>query len=404
MIEILDAGLQCELSLADLLNWIILMAETSISIAAVGDIAFVGENFKYPSRQTFREVEPVFNQSDLVFGNLESPLLTEGKPVPGKCTLSGHPGWAEIMKSSGLHFLSLANNHLMDFGVEGLQSTLQVLKKAGIKFAGAGMTSSEANAPQFLSIKQQKIAILSRTSVIVNSPSYASKKKPGVAFLDIGEIETSLGLAKKEADIAILCLHWGLERYTYPSPHQRKLAKDLSASGADMIIGHHPHAIQGIEKINSTLVAYSLGNFVFNDFTCNLSNNKDAPQQMFISLSEMEREGIILNIELRPNRSMDYLTSFTRVDKNKGLIKDSKPSRAQAFSKLSAFFSSHFYKYIWKTYSIHREWELRIKPRLNFKRIISNFLRVRPRHIKEIIRTIGKSANISTEKSTNPYD
>jgi hypothetical protein len=380
------------------------MTESNISIAAVGDIAFVGENFKYPSRQTFREVEPVFNQSDLVIGNLESPLVKKGTPVPGKCTLKGDPAWAEIMKASGLHFLSLANNHLMDFGVEGLQSTLRVLKKAGIKFAGAGMTSSEANAPQFIDIKRHKIAILSRTSVIVNSPSYASKNKPGVAFLDIGEIETSLGLAKKEADIAILCLHWGLERYAYPSPRQRKLAEDLSASGADLIIGHHPHAIQGIEKINSTLVAYSLGNFVFSDFTCNFSNSEETPQPVFISLSEAEREGIILNIELRSKNGMDYVTSFTRVHKHNGLINDLTPSRAQAFSKLSAFFPSQFYKNIWKAYSIHREWELRFKPRLTFKQIISNFLRIRPRHIQEVIRTISKSAKITTEKSTNPYD
>jgi hypothetical protein len=135
-----------------------------------------------------------------------------------------------------------------------------------------------------------------------------------------------------------------------------------------------------------------------------LSNTKEAPQQLFISLSEAEREGIILNIELRSKNGMDYVTSFTRVHKHNGLINDLTPSRAQAFSKLSAFFPSQFYKNIWKAYSIHREWELRFKPRLTFKQIISNFLRIRPRHIQEVIRTISKSAKITTEKSTNPYD
>lgn len=101
----------------------------TITIAAVGDIAFVGTRLENPDIGLFDQVRPILQDCDLVIGNLECPLAESGQSNPAKCSLKSRPGWAPVLRSAGFSYLTLANNHMMDFGPEGLESTIENLKK-----------------------------------------------------------------------------------------------------------------------------------------------------------------------------------------------------------------------------------------------------------------------------------
>ena len=219
-----------------------------LTIAAVGDISFAGAYADRPTAEVFSLVQSIFEKADIVVGNLEGPLYDGNSAVPGKCTIRGNTGWARVFKNAGINTVSLANNHMMDHGEAGLLSSLSVLKKEGIDAAGAGADIIEARKPLIKSIKGRRVAILARTAVIVESPSYADEKTPGVAFLDMEELVDNVKTCRKNADAVIVIMHWGIEHYSYPTPEQRKQAKELIDAGVDFIIGHHPHVVQGYER------------------------------------------------------------------------------------------------------------------------------------------------------------
>jgi hypothetical protein len=128
---------------------------TQIRISSVGDVAFEGKDWAQPSAEVFSNAKHLLKDSDLTIGNLENPLTGSHKKVQGKCTLHGSPGWAKVMREMGFGLVTLANNHTMDFGVRGLESTMTALEGAGIRYVGAGMNVEKARAPAFLEIKGQ---------------------------------------------------------------------------------------------------------------------------------------------------------------------------------------------------------------------------------------------------------
>ena len=154
-------------------------SQTKLNIAAVGDISFAGANADKPTIEIFKSVQPLFAQSDIVLANLEGPLYDKNRAVSGKCTIRGNTGWADILKKVGIDIVSLANNHIMDHGKSGLLSTISALDKVGIVNVGAGVDISEASKPQFKEKNGYRVAVLARTSVIVESPSYADSQNTG---------------------------------------------------------------------------------------------------------------------------------------------------------------------------------------------------------------------------------
>jgi poly-gamma-glutamate capsule biosynthesis protein CapA/YwtB (metallophosphatase superfamily) len=169
-----------------------------------------------------------------------------------------------MLKESRFDVLSLANNHIMDYGPSGLYQTMDALDNAGIFHVGAGRTIQEANAPLLMERAGAKIAILARSSVIVRSPCYASERQPGAAFLNEKELISNLGECKSVADIVILLMHWGVEEYLFPAPDQRMWSKKFARAG--------PISSSGITACSSRnrtdrqfFVAYSLG-ILFDEF------------------------------------------------------------------------------------------------------------------------------------------
>lgn len=373
-----------------------------ITFGAVGDISFEGRLSNKPDFSVFSSVRSIMKGCDLGIANIENPLTCQGQKVPGKCTLHGDPGWATVLKESGINLVSLANNHMMDYGRQGLFDTVDALDSVGIRHLGAGKNRDAACAPLFLSIKGKKLAFLARSSVIVSSPSYAGPSNPGVAFLDTEELIDTIRRCRDQADQVIVILHWGLEEYFYPAPGQVNLAGRIVAAGADAIIGHHPHVLQGIQRKGNALVAYSLGNFLFDDFSWNAGGEED--KSMIFTLSESNRKGMILKMSWDAADRLEYSKVYTRISDDARIVMDYSGDRDKEFKTLSEGMGRPLYAYRWRLHAIGREWNLRVKHAIKPARVMKNIRKIRPRHIKEFVRSLKKSADIAGEKSTNPYD
>jgi hypothetical protein len=373
-------------------------------ISAVGDIAVAGHLSDKPEAGALSEIESWFKSSDLVLGNLENPLVKGGRPIPGKCTLRGAPEWARVLKSAGIEVVSLGNNHLMDYGGEGLLSTTKALNDAKIKYLGAGKNSEEAYAPVVLEVKGMKIAFLARTVVVVSSPSYAGPEQAGVGQLDIQEVRESIRACKQQADKVVLLIHWGIEEYAYPSPEQRRLSKDLMNAGVDILLGHHPHVLQGVERIGRELVCYSLGNFLFDDVEWSF-NDRDGNQHNLVSrLSEENRKGGILKVALSGKGVDSYEFIPTRIGHDGIVRTEDTRERQQEFKKLCSRLQWPGYSLLWRLYSLRMEWKLRLKPMTIGRLKWANLKKIRPKHAMELYDGIRRSGKITAEKSTNPYE
>lgn len=374
-----------------------------VTISAVGDISFAGIRHEYPSQDVFNQVSLLLRASDLVMGNLESPLLDQGVSVPDKCTLKGATGWADILKNNNIRLVTLANNHIMDFGDPGLFSTIRSLDNCGIIHAGAGINRAGACAAQYISIRGMKLAFLARSSVIVSSRCYAGEDSPGIAYFDLDETVSSIRNCKDSSDLVIVSLHWGLEEYLYPTPCQMEQAERLIRSGADIIIGHHPHVLQGIQRIGRGLVAYSLGNFLFHDFhwhrTVNGENNN-----IFMNLSENNKKGMILRISCQKDRDLETHEIFTKVNEYGRITQDHSPLRGNDFLSFSCRLGKVHYRQWWFFHAIIKEWNLRIKQKFSLNKLLHEFWKIRSGHLKDLFFTMKKSGQIVSGKTTNPYD
>lgn len=375
-----------------------------LRVSAVGDISFEGDAADRPSSQCFADVEKCFGQSDVVIANLECALTDEGDPIVGKCTLRGTPGWAPVMKQAGVGIVSLANNHVMDYGSAGLMNTINALRAAGIEYVGAGLNSREAYSPLVREVAGRRLGLIARTAVTVSSPTAAAEHRPGVAFFDLEETVAAIRSCRERADLVLVLVHWGVEEYAYPSPMQRDMARQLIDAGAAAVIGHHPHVLQGAERFGSGVAAYSLGNFVFDEFdwSCVASDLTLVRQRS--TLSADNRKGVIATLEWSADNEL--VTSFapTRVDEDGQVRLDSDPRRRDQMDRLSAALRLPAYRFAWAGYAARREWTLRLGDRLSLPKIAANVSRVRPRHVRELWVSLHRSVRIVSERTTNPYE
>ncbi|WKL05149.1 CapA family protein [Paenibacillus amylolyticus] len=239
----------------------------------VGDIQFSGKvvelldknGYDYP----FAKLGRLFKDDDLTIGNLETPITLGGTGAANKTYVyKSSPKALAAMASAGFDAVNLANNHILDQGVEGLVDTLTYLKEYGIAHTGAGMNRDEAYAPAYLERKGMKIALLGfstlyrkrvgRRKVIV-----LAWLKPMIPQGAVQAIQD----ARKKADLVIVVAHWGEERVSTPNSDQTRLAHEFVDAGADLVIGGHPHVLQGLEYYKGKWIAYSTGNFIFSRST-----------------------------------------------------------------------------------------------------------------------------------------
>lgn len=207
---------------------------------------------------------PLLASADLAVVNLETAVGTRGRPQPGKTfTFRAPPALLPALAGAGVDVVSLANNHALDYGVDALLETIDRARAAGLEVTGAGRDSAEAYAPALVEVGRRTVAVVGLSRVLPAGWA-AGPSRPGVASAhDVGAAVRAVEEADPRADLVVVAIHWGVEGATCPAAHQLDLASRLVAAGADVIAGHHPHVLQGIERQDSALVAYSLGNFVW---------------------------------------------------------------------------------------------------------------------------------------------
>ncbi|MFL5733110.1 MAG: CapA family protein [Chloroflexia bacterium] len=222
----------------------------------------------------FDQVRSFFSSADLALGNLEGPLVSGRIPIPtpfpNQLVLSGEDKVAPALARAGLDILSLANNHSWDAGADGLQSTMNALRSAGIQ--PLGISTNGAQKPLVREVRGLKIAFLAYTTIL-NGPLPAGNTGTLPDYVNLRDASSELKIsqevaqAKGAADVVVVFMHWGNEYKTQPDDNQRRLAQAASRAGADIVVGAHPHVVQGMELIagtnRSTLVTYSLGNALF---------------------------------------------------------------------------------------------------------------------------------------------
>ena len=207
----------------------------------------------------FEDVTELFRQQDLVLVNFELTVCSRMLQATDKTyCFRADSEWLPTIHRSGITHVTLANNHIGDYGKEGLQQTMQQLYRNGIAYAGADSMFQAPCEPVLVHTKTSMLAVFSTTLLY-------EKKASGCCNERSTELSNRIAAFKKmHADYCIIvCLHWGIEMDTLPSDEQRMQAHALIDSGADLIIGHHPHVVQPIEMYKNTYICYSLGNFIF---------------------------------------------------------------------------------------------------------------------------------------------
>lgn len=249
------------------------MRGNSIILLLTGDIMLGGEfvNFKaehnidyeYP----FQSVKGLFEKSDIIFGNLECTLSNDGIPRRDKAmALYTPPESVSGLRYLGYNVISLANNHINDYGAKGLEGTIRILEANNIPCFGAGKNLEEANRELIIERERIRVSFLGYTTDEKHVKSIiASINTAGCVFYDFSKIAGDIDRVRNRADIICISLHWGYD-CPYPSPEQVELAHQIIDHGANIIIGHHPHIIQGYERYKHGIIFYSLGNFFFPDY------------------------------------------------------------------------------------------------------------------------------------------
>lgn len=230
--------------------------ETTIKISAAGDFTigtdesfgydgtFVHEADKSGLSHFVGGLNDIFKNDDLTTVNLETTLTTATKKAAKKFRFKGDPSYVQILTLAGIESVNLANNHIRDYLQQGYEDTITTLKNANIGYFGY-------DNKYLTTVKDVKVGALgyegwNDTTEIRNQVSQ-----------DIKE------LRDQGAQIVLVHFHWGIEREYVPTESQKSLARYTVDSGADLVLGHHPHVVQGIEEYNGKFIVYSLGNFMF---------------------------------------------------------------------------------------------------------------------------------------------
>jgi poly-gamma-glutamate synthesis protein (capsule biosynthesis protein) len=242
-------------------------ASGEITLAFAGDVHFAGRVarlLKDPAT-TFGPITAVLKSADFTAVNLETAVTSQGQPQPKTYHFHTRPAAFTALRDAGVDMVTMANNHILDYGRTGLAHTLAAAKAAHFPYVGAGVNAAAAWAPYVTTIDGTKIAIVGVSQVAELASSWvATAHRSGEAnAINLGQTLTAVRAAKRLARIVIVFMHWGTEGTACPDPNQLSLAPKLAAAGASIIIGSHAHMLQGSGWLGHTFVAYGMGNFLW---------------------------------------------------------------------------------------------------------------------------------------------
>jgi len=247
-------------------------AISEITIAFGGDVMFDTYIYYWMSSMgisyPWDDVAHLFRSSDIGVVNFESSSSLRGETTkPPGYGFRSPPYTLQSLPDAGINYVSLGNNHVLDFGYDAFADTVQNLNHYEMLHSGAGSDLAAATAPAIIEVQGLRVGFLSYTAILPGTSWKATDSRPGVAALyDEGDVLLALEnitRSKKECDILIVMPHWGVEYADHPTSAQRSLAYRLIDAGADLIVGGHPHVLQGVEFYQDKPIFYSLGNFIF---------------------------------------------------------------------------------------------------------------------------------------------
>lgn len=240
------------------------------SIAAVGDI-MIGEHVaefieKHGIDYPFDSTRFLLQNAQFTIGNLEAPFSKTGTSHDKKFTFKVDPEYAPGLVNAGFDVVNLANNHMMDFGEEALINNLKTLDSLNLQYCGAGLNYEQAKKPAILDYNGTKVAFLGY-SMTFPKEFWATADSAGTCYPYEEDMIESIRQCEQLADFTVASFHWGQELRNTPKDYQIYFAHKAIDAGADLILGHHPHILQGMEVYKNRLIIYSLGNFAFGSYS-----------------------------------------------------------------------------------------------------------------------------------------
>lgn len=271
----------------------------AITFGAVGDIAFhasIGQEMLAKGVDwPFEKMRTVLSRADVLFGNMESVFIPPDYPadqVDPAGLISSVPAsaGAQALKRAGFHFLNLAANHVLDAGPVGMEYTRMCLEEAGLATAGAGATQKEARKLRVLTVKGITFGFL----CYCQDNNYTlGQPGPAPAYYVPETVLADVARHKAGVDVLVVSIHSDIEFMPTPSVPRLRDSRRIAHAGADIILEHHPHVPQGIEMVDGCLVAYSLGNFIFDAHTSEyMKGNGPHTAHSFVLLAEVDKDGV----------------------------------------------------------------------------------------------------------------
>jgi poly-gamma-glutamate synthesis protein (capsule biosynthesis protein) len=238
------------------------------TMAFLGDVApgrsMEAQLVRYGPNAPWKGIAPLLEAADLAVANLESVLSTQGRPRDKAYLIRAHPSWGQVLVAGGIGLVTLANNHALDYGQVGLDETLGTLESLGIVAVGAGTSSGKekAHSPALFDLNGLRVAVLGYAAERWNG----SRDMPAtdkVAWAEPAAIQADVNAVREQSDFVVVLLHAGTEYAQEPSTDQVAAARAAIDAGADLVVGHHPHVTQTVERYKQGLIVYSLGDAVF---------------------------------------------------------------------------------------------------------------------------------------------
>lgn len=291
----------------------------------------------YNPNLLLKPVRPIFEKSDALVANFEGIIATttiaRETNLPRAFSLRTDPKILEFLVRLPTPVLSFANNHSADFGREGINQALSILRNSSIGTAGIGENIEESISPRILQLPEAKISIIAFTDLLPQA-FYAAENQSGIAELNSENLKRGIEIAKSNSDFVIVSLHTASETGAYPSffpdKHQRSVSRQTIDYGADLVIGQHHHIFQKMERYKKGLIFYSLGLFLYDPDV-----SSRYPQGHPLHNATQFKGGAILNLEFCNKKLENFQVVPIKVSTENGrltLVVDSFWKRALALT------------------------------------------------------------------------
>ncbi len=274
-------------------------AKETITFGAVGDIAFSGHTgermLEHGPDWPFEKMLPGLRRADLLFGNMESVAIPDDYPREkidprGLVSLVPGPDGGAALRRAGFDFMNMAANHVLDAGRVGMDYTRKCLEDAGVVTGGVGCSQEEA----------RELKAVERGGATFGFLCYGEDNNytlghtgPSCAYYELETVLEDVERHRGEVDVLVVSIHADIEFMPTPSVPRLQNSREIARAGADIVLEHHPHVPQGVEMVGGSLVAYSLGNFIFNAHTSDyMEGNGPHTGHSFLLLAEVGKDGV----------------------------------------------------------------------------------------------------------------